>query len=63
MDDVVQVTPEEEKIYHKIDFDVKDYCQTLGAKKLVHHEDKVFSLIALPTIRILKMKIQKYTYK
>ncbi|KAK3886228.1 hypothetical protein Pcinc_009610 [Petrolisthes cinctipes] len=46
MDQVAKVTAEEEKLYKDIDFDVEDYRQDLGHSKLVHHNDKMKTLMA-----------------
>lgn len=41
MDDVAPITPEEQKLYEKIDFDLNEYQKTIGCEKLVHHGKKV----------------------
>uniref|UniRef100_A0A0P4W5P9 Peptidase M20 dimerisation domain-containing protein n=1 Tax=Scylla olivacea TaxID=85551 RepID=A0A0P4W5P9_SCYOL len=46
MDDVAPLTSEEEKLYADIDFDVEDYCKDLGHDRLVHHQDKMKTLMA-----------------
>jgi len=46
MDDVAPVTDEEKSLYSEIDFDVEDFRQDLGAKKLIHHQDKMKTLMA-----------------
>ncbi|XP_022649269.1 cytosolic non-specific dipeptidase-like [Varroa jacobsoni] len=40
MDDVAPITPEEQKLYEKIDFDLNEYQKTIGCEKLVHHGKK-----------------------
>ncbi|XP_077994507.1 cytosolic non-specific dipeptidase-like [Glandiceps talaboti] len=37
-DTVAPLTEEESKLYKDIDFDHEEYCQDLGATKLIHHE-------------------------
>ncbi|KAK4293415.1 hypothetical protein Pmani_033893 [Petrolisthes manimaculis] len=46
MDQVAEVTTEEEKLYKDIDFDVEDYRQDLGHSRLVHDNDKMKTLMA-----------------
>ncbi|XP_069944343.1 cytosolic non-specific dipeptidase isoform X2 [Cherax quadricarinatus] len=46
MDEVAPVTSEEKSLYTDIDFDVEDYQQDLGHERLVHHKDKVGTLMA-----------------
>ncbi|XP_063867387.1 cytosolic non-specific dipeptidase-like isoform X1 [Scylla paramamosain] len=46
MDDVAPLTSEEEKLYADIDFDVEDYCKDLGHDRLIHHQDKMKTLMA-----------------
>lgn len=40
MDDVAPLTSEEQLLYEKIDFDMKEYQKTVGCDKLVHHNKK-----------------------
>lgn len=35
-DSVASVTEEEQSLYEKIDFDLDEYCQDVGVKKLLH---------------------------
>lgn len=44
MDEVAKVTPEEEKRYTDIDFDVEEYRADLSISKLIHNKDKVSGL-------------------
>lgn len=46
MDQVKKVTPEEEKLYESIDFDVEDYKTDIGHKKLITDGDKMKTLMA-----------------
>eukprot|EP00094_Tigriopus_californicus_P004222 TCALIF_04069-PA protein Name:"Similar to CNDP2 Cytosolic non-specific dipeptidase (Bos taurus)" AED:0.10 eAED:0.10 QI:464/0.8/0.83/1/1/1/6/123/500 len=46
MDSVAPVTKEELATYESIAFDVEDYCKDVGTAKLVHHQDKVKTLMA-----------------
>jgi len=46
MDQVDSITPEEEALYKDIDFNVEDYRNDIGAKKLVHQQDKIATLMA-----------------
>ncbi|XP_045132467.1 cytosolic non-specific dipeptidase-like [Portunus trituberculatus] len=46
MDEVAPLTSEEEKLYADIDFDVEDYRRDLGHDRLVHHQDKIKTLMA-----------------
>ncbi|XP_050718402.1 cytosolic non-specific dipeptidase-like isoform X2 [Eriocheir sinensis] len=46
MDDVAELTPEEEKLYADIDFDVEEYRKDIGHNELIHHGDKVKTLMA-----------------
>ncbi|XP_046390572.1 cytosolic non-specific dipeptidase [Ischnura elegans] len=41
LDDVEPVTPDENKLYTDIDFDVDVYRQDVGAQKLLHNEEKI----------------------
>lgn len=41
MDEVAEVTPEEEKRYTEIDFDTEEYRKDLGHSQLIHNKDKV----------------------
>lgn len=43
MDDVAPMTPEEEKMYHEIDFECAEYCAEVGTQRLLH-SDKVKTL-------------------
>lgn len=40
-DDVAVMTPEEEALYKKIEFDVDFYRNSIGTNKLAHNEDKI----------------------
>ncbi|KAJ9588321.1 hypothetical protein L9F63_018319 [Diploptera punctata] len=40
-DDVLQVTPEEERVYKSVTLDVEEMRREVGANKLAHKEDKV----------------------
>lgn len=46
MDQVKKVTPEEEKLYEAIDFDVEDYKADLEHKTLINDGDKMKTLMA-----------------
>ncbi|XP_050718400.1 cytosolic non-specific dipeptidase-like isoform X3 [Eriocheir sinensis] len=46
MDDVAELTPEEEKLYADIDFDLDEYRHDMGHSRLIHHGDKVKTLMA-----------------
>jgi nonspecific dipeptidase len=43
MDDVAPLTPEEEKLYHQIEFDCEKYSREVGTSRLIHC-DKVKTL-------------------
>jgi len=45
LDEVAPLTEEEKKIYEDIDFDVEDYCKDLGCPRLIHHNDKMLTLM------------------
>lgn len=40
MDDVVPMTPEEQKLYEEIDFDLGEFKNSIGCQKLVHENNK-----------------------
>lgn len=44
-DEVAPVTEKELKSYEDIDFDVEDYRNDLGCTKIVHHKDKIQTLM------------------
>ncbi|XP_071550810.1 cytosolic non-specific dipeptidase isoform X1 [Panulirus ornatus] len=45
-DEVAPVTAEEKNLYKDIDFDVEDYRKDLGHDRLIHHNDKMNTLMA-----------------
>lgn len=42
---IAPVTPEEEKLYGEVDFDLNDYCQDVGVCKLVSGEKKTILMV------------------
>jgi len=44
-DEVVKLTDKEIKAYEQIDFDVEDYRKDLGCERIIHHKDKVQTLM------------------
>ncbi|XP_003737454.1 cytosolic non-specific dipeptidase [Galendromus occidentalis] len=40
MDDVVPMSPEEQRLYEQIDFDLEEYRKSIGCNKLVHENNK-----------------------
>lgn len=45
LDEVAPLTEAEKKMYETIDFDVDDYCEDLGCPRIIHHKDKILTLM------------------
>lgn len=58
-DSVAPLTDEEQNLYEKIEFDLEEYCQDSGVKKLLHgtKASNSFQLIVLITIYFCKLPL------
>lgn len=58
-DSVAPLTDEEQNLYEKIEFDLEEYCQDSGVKKLLHgtKASNSFRLIVLIKIYFCKLPL------